>query len=134
MCRLHSTINRLHHRFLSKYVVNTSCPKKSILSKVSMLYQSLKLQPCSAQFTKSRAHIRCSKNVENSDMFTGKLSWWSLLFKRLQVLSLSLYFYYTSDSATEVFLYVLCKLGLFKNSEQDIFAILFLTKLQAFNL
>ena len=44
------------------------------------------------------------------------------------------YFYYTSDSATEVFLYVLCKLGLFKNSEQDIFAILFLTKLQAFNL
>ena len=38
------------------------------------------------------------------------------------------------DSTTEVFLYVLCKVGLFENSEQDIFAILFLTKLQAFNL
>ena len=134
MCRLHSTINRVHHRFLSKYIVYTSCPKKSILSKVSMLHQSLKLQPCSAQFTRSRAHIRSSKSVEHSDMFTEKLSWWNLLFRRLQVLSLSLYFYYTSDSATEVFLYALCKVGLFENSEQDIFAILFLTKLQAFNL
>ena len=62
-----SSIKRLHHRFFPQYVSNSSCLKKNILRKKSIMENALiKLKPCSTKpaiLSKSelnRAHVSAS--------------------------------------------------------------------------
>ena len=83
-----STINRLHHRLFSEYVLKTSCHKKIFLRKISILCQHSNnvtaLQRTARNFTKIVALVSPFwKSAGNSDEFTRKRLWWKLLFNKV---------------------------------------------------
>ena len=75
-----SSIKRLHHRFFPQYMSKSSCLKKNILRKNSMMENVLiKLRPCStkpaisSKTELSRAHVKpFCRSAENSNVFTRK--------------------------------------------------------------
>ena len=87
------SIKRLHHRFCPHYVSKSSCLKKNILRKKSMMKNVLiKLRPCSTKPTilskteLNRAPVRpVCRSAENSNVFTKKTPRRRFLFSKLQV-------------------------------------------------
>ena len=86
-----SSIKRLHHRFFPQYVSKSSCLKKNILRKKSMMENVLiKLRPCStkpeilSKVELSRAHVRpVCRSAENSNVFTEKPPQRRLIFSKV---------------------------------------------------
>ena len=84
------SIKRLQRRFFLQYVSKSSCLKKSILRKKSMMENILiKLRPCSTKpailpKTKlNRAHVRpFCKSAENTNLFTKNPPQLGLRFSR----------------------------------------------------
>ena len=86
-----SSIKRLHHRFLAQYVSKSSCLKKNILRKKSMMENVLiKFRPCStkpailSKTELNRAHVRpVCRSAENSNVFTKKPPRRRLIFSKV---------------------------------------------------
>ena len=78
------SIERLHHRFFPQYVSKSSCLKKNILRKKSMMENVLiKLRPAISQYKArnfikkelNRDHVRpFCRSAENSNVFFEKTS------------------------------------------------------------
>ena len=83
-----SSIKRLHHRFFPQDVSKSSCLKKNILRKKSMIENVLiKLRPCStkpailSKTELNRVHVRpFCRSAENSNVFTKKPPWRSRVY------------------------------------------------------
>ena len=86
-----SSIKRLHHRFFPQYVSKSSCLKKNILRKKSVMENVLiKLRLCSTKPTilskteLNRAHVRpFCRSAESSNVFAKKPPRRKLLFSKV---------------------------------------------------
>ena len=87
------TIKRTHHRFFLDYVLKTSCIKKTILRKKSVVdkrHNKVAALLCTALsfIKKNGAHVLPScRSVESSSVFTGKPNCQRLLSLKLQIQS-----------------------------------------------
>ena len=86
-----SSIKSLHHRFFPQYISKSSCFKKNILRKKSMMENVLiKLRPCStkpailSKTELNRVYVRpFCRSTENANVFTKKSPRRRLLFSKV---------------------------------------------------